>query len=176
MYCQKCGTQLPDDAAFCPTCGTRVGAVSQNYSAGGGTASGRTMDKSTVGKICIGIAVVLLLGALFTYAGDKSDYNNSYGCDGYDYNTDYGLSEHESNVVLVGVLGAILLGVGIFLKSTIEQPKGGAGNADSNWAELGEVYASKQPMGKDSICCSRCGKIQDIDRTTCENCGATFEE
>ncbi len=24
MYCNKCGTYLPDDAAFCPNCGTRV--------------------------------------------------------------------------------------------------------------------------------------------------------
>ena len=23
MYCQECGTQLPEEAMFCPDCGTR---------------------------------------------------------------------------------------------------------------------------------------------------------
>jgi DNA-directed RNA polymerase subunit RPC12/RpoP len=29
MYCQKCGTQLPDDATFCTKCGTTVSIVQQ---------------------------------------------------------------------------------------------------------------------------------------------------
>jgi TM2 domain-containing membrane protein YozV len=26
MFCSKCGKQIPDDAVFCPECGTKVGA------------------------------------------------------------------------------------------------------------------------------------------------------
>ncbi len=43
MYCMKCGTQLPDDAAFCYKCGAKVGSISTqpaSPAAGGGAAQG----------------------------------------------------------------------------------------------------------------------------------------
>ena len=30
MYCKNCGTQIPDNALFCPACGTRTGVSIQN--------------------------------------------------------------------------------------------------------------------------------------------------
>ncbi|TMI69690.1 zinc ribbon domain-containing protein [Candidatus Bathyarchaeota archaeon] len=29
MYCLKCGSQLPDDAAFCSKCGARTSSTGQ---------------------------------------------------------------------------------------------------------------------------------------------------
>ena len=38
MYCPKCGTQLPDDAAFCIKCGTRIAAAAPAPNAARGAA------------------------------------------------------------------------------------------------------------------------------------------
>jgi len=176
MYCQTCGNQLHDDVAFCPKCGTKVGYAPQKAPSTGDNSSSGTLNKSTAGKICIGIAAVLLIGALFTYAGDKSDYNDSYGCDGYDYDTDY-LSEHEKNVIIAGVFGLILLGVGIYFVNEGDKDSDNTNNASGiEQEEWKPGYATKIPMANEYVCCSRCGKVQNSNRTTCENCGATFEE
>ncbi|MDV3277944.1 MAG: zinc ribbon domain-containing protein [Nitrososphaerales archaeon] len=44
MFCPKCGTQLPDQAAFCYKCGVKIGLVTQPQS--GGSGSGQVIAPS----------------------------------------------------------------------------------------------------------------------------------
>ncbi|NLW11603.1 MAG: zinc ribbon domain-containing protein [Clostridiaceae bacterium] len=45
MYCGKCGTQIPDDAAFCPVCGGKnIAAGAQNPQSGGQNPAGWNLN------------------------------------------------------------------------------------------------------------------------------------
>lgn len=81
MFCQKCGTQLPDDSAFCTSCGAPQGA--------GGTASVRKApSKKTVGAIISVIAVLIVSAFAFFVLSSANKLSGKYG-NGTRYNGDY---------------------------------------------------------------------------------------
>lgn len=91
MYCQECGTQLPEEAMFCPDCGTSTGAASstpqgstaeQQYTPGGPTATPQpTAASPTVparhrhfpfGTIVAAVILVAAFWMLFTNYENRS--------------------------------------------------------------------------------------------------------
>lgn len=91
MYCQECGTQLPEEAMFCPDCGTSTGAASsttqgstaeQQYTSGGPTATPQpTAASPTVlarhwhfpfGTIVAAVILVAAVWMLFTNYENRS--------------------------------------------------------------------------------------------------------
>ena len=91
MYCQECGTQLPEEAMFCPDCGTSTGAAAstpqgstaeQQYTPGGPTATPQpTAASPTVparhwhfpfGTIVAAVILVAAFWMLFTNYENRS--------------------------------------------------------------------------------------------------------
>ena len=91
MYCQECGTQLPEEAMFCPDCGTSTGTASstpqgstaeQRYTPGGPTATPQpTAASPTVparhrhfpfGTIVAAVILVAAFWMLFTNYENRS--------------------------------------------------------------------------------------------------------
>ncbi len=88
MYCQKCGKELPDQAAFCPACGQPVPGTSRPAALGPGYAVEKPVSPYSrlaalllcifvgvlgvhrfyVGKIGTGVAMIFTLGGLGIWA------------------------------------------------------------------------------------------------------------
>ncbi|MBR2724737.1 MAG: zinc-ribbon domain-containing protein [Ruminococcus sp.] len=65
MYCNDCGTKLPDNAKFCNECGAKIGVVKV---AGETTKiSTNTLTKSSVKKKCLAIPEIIM-SAVFVFA------------------------------------------------------------------------------------------------------------
>lgn len=75
MYCERCGTLLPDDAIFCEVCGAKV----QGPEGGGASGNGTKKLLMILGIIGAAILTIILavVGFLWFYSGgdiDKPDY------------------------------------------------------------------------------------------------------
>lgn len=64
MFCSKCGNQLDEGVAFCPKCGTKVGAVKKNTKA---REKGFFCKKVLPLLLLVVIAVSLLLDLLMEF-------------------------------------------------------------------------------------------------------------
>jgi hypothetical protein len=73
MYCQKCGNQMNESAAFCTKCGTPVGGGvdAANYSAVSGQSSlptNKAVKGNVLGLVALALSLVGLLSSwLFVY-------------------------------------------------------------------------------------------------------------
>lgn len=59
MYCSKCGTQMDDDAVFCPACGTKNGEASEGARSVGGLSV--SFEKGNLLAVIIGIIAGIIL-------------------------------------------------------------------------------------------------------------------
>lgn len=70
MYCQKCGKEISEDIAFCPSCGTKFAdnRDSQiNASEKKSVANGKKMKKKTkiiIAVLCVFILLIILLASV----------------------------------------------------------------------------------------------------------------
>lgn len=110
MFCGKCGSQLPDDANICSTCGAPVKKISQHSDGLGGCLfNGLRLNARKAGNpilyvVYTVVGIVMLCYAFITYSNDTSKFLG-----GYTYEPP--LTDHEVGVIVIGVLGlAFLIG------------------------------------------------------------------
>jgi len=73
MFCQKCGTQLADNAKFCDACGTQTAneqAAIQTQQAENADAH---RDKSVSGSVCITVAMVIFALFFIIFCGFEEE-------------------------------------------------------------------------------------------------------
>ncbi|MBR4546335.1 MAG: zinc ribbon domain-containing protein [Oscillibacter sp.] len=160
MYCPKCGKQVPDGAAFCSSCGASLN---------GGSANKAKVHNGWI--ICLVASVLSLLWAYHLYSRESSFF------DFYDYQPPY--SSYEIEVLFFCGLGLVGLIAGIFglyhenksisnpyrPKENESSPKPGVKLTAQKLAIEGQAEFAK---------CSRCGMVQNAERTSCQVCGAKF--
>ena len=174
MYCHKCGKQVPDNAAFCSECGAKLqsGTTSDGQN---NDMDSRVIEMASIasGIICIIISLIVLLWALSTYSNDTSRY--PFG--GYNYESP--LTGHEVFVIVMGIFGfsGVVGGIIDLCRSRLKNSK------QPNLAGQGKPQATPPTarkltiQGHESVIkCSRCGREQTSNRTTCQSCGAKFVE
>ena len=157
MYCPKCGKQVPDNAEFCSNCGAKLTGGSSKSAVHNGWA------------ICTALSLLALLraGHLYTTSFFPYDYKPPY-------------SAHEIEVFLFLGLGLVGLFVGFYglyhdnnsasnpyhsTQEGLSPPKPGTKVTAQKMAIEGQAEFAK---------CSRCGMVQNAERTSCQVCGAKF--
>lgn len=164
MYCPKCGKQVPDNAAFCSSCGADLK---------GGTSGQKNKTAAQGGWIiCLVASILSLVWSYHLYARESSFW------DFYDYKPPY--SSYEIEVLFFCGLGLVGLIAGIFglynenksvsnpYRSTEENAptmKPGTRLTAQKLAIEGQAEFAK---------CSRCGMVQNAERTSCQVCRAKF--
>ncbi len=78
-YCRQCGTQIPDGASFCPSCGAKTGA-SQNTSEqyGYGSQAGDVEDNKMISILCY-FGILLLIPLLVRQNSQFAKYHSNQG-------------------------------------------------------------------------------------------------
>ncbi len=69
MFCPNCGTQMPDNASFCPSCGWSKNARQSNFSLGG--LKGKTKPVAIIAAVAI---IGFVLFKVFTSFGDVGSF------------------------------------------------------------------------------------------------------
>lgn len=105
MFCEKCGSELPDNVKFCPKCGNDLSNVVSKKQIMPATSNTSSInDKwnswSTGKKIiaviaacCIGLLVLGMIGSILS--PDSNTSSSSYDSDSYDYSSS---SSYDSDV------------------------------------------------------------------------------
>lgn len=168
MYCPKCGKQVPDNAAFCSSCGAdlRNDITKQEI-------SNNDNAKSRNGwVICIVVSAVVLLWTFSAYSRSASPYLNAYG---YHSSSSGAISIVIMSLLSLGGLATGILGLYYQGKPT-SNPYRSTQESASTVKRGVKVTAQKLAIeGQDEfVKCSRCGMVQKAERTSCQVCGAKF--
>ncbi|MCR5175762.1 MAG: zinc-ribbon domain-containing protein [Anaerovibrio sp.] len=82
-FCKQCGTQLKDEAQFCPKCGCEQGAVkTQNYMGGNtnfNSSTGKSYSSGNETIVIVAVAILtILLGVFFiVFKGDINEVKSA---------------------------------------------------------------------------------------------------
>ncbi|HEX8262480.1 MAG TPA: zinc-ribbon domain-containing protein [Allosphingosinicella sp.] len=86
MHCVKCGTAIPEGAAFCPKCGASVdgGAAAAGTAAPAQPAQPRKKSNKTLGCIAAAVGILVLLFVIGSFLPDKPAGSEAPGAAGKD--------------------------------------------------------------------------------------------
>lgn len=79
MYCQYCGREIPDGAAYCPDCGSKVGLAPSTYASPYPVYNRMPKEPSTLGPFLLGMFLGLIgvIVAVLVYNGNDGPYTKN---------------------------------------------------------------------------------------------------